>query len=91
MEEDHVHVYLSIPLVHPIPYVVQLLKWRSSYHMFRQEKFKAHLKQFYWWEKRPLWVVWYFCATVWAVDQEIIKTYLEQQGKEGVEWTEIEL
>jgi putative transposase len=25
-EEDHVHMYISIPLTNPIPYVVQILK-----------------------------------------------------------------
>ena len=91
MENDHVHVYLSIPLVHPIPHVVQLLKWRSSHQVFREERFKTHLKQFYWWEKKSLWAVGYFCATVWAVDQEIIKAYVEQQWQEDIQGEEIEL
>jgi len=91
MEEDHVHVYLSIPPVHPIPYVLQLLKWRSSHAIFRQEKFKAHLKKFYWWETKSLWAVGYFCATVWVVDEKIIQAYVEQQWKEDVEGVEIEL
>ena len=91
MENDHVHVHLSIPLVHPIPHVVQLLKWRSSHQVFREERFKTHLKQFYWWEKKSLWAVGYFCATVWAVDQEIIKAYVEQQWQEDIQGEEIEL
>ncbi|OIP53630.1 hypothetical protein AUK10_02205 [Candidatus Gracilibacteria bacterium CG2_30_37_12] len=91
MEEDHVHLYLSIPLVHPIPYVVNLLKGRSSHTIFRVEKFKSHLKQFYWGEKKSLWAVGYFCATVGIVDGETIKAYVEHQGKEDVEGTEIKL
>ncbi|HNG97823.1 MAG TPA: IS200/IS605 family transposase [Candidatus Absconditabacterales bacterium] len=91
MENDHVHVYLSIPLVHPIPHVVQLLKGRSSHQVFREERFKTHLKQFYWGEKKSLWAVGYFCATVGAVDQEIIKAYVEQQGQEDIQGEEIEL
>ena len=91
MEEDHIHVYLSIPLVHPIPFVVQMFKWRSSHHIWTDTIFKSHLKNFYWWEKKSLWAVWYFCATVWAVDGDIIKKYVEQQWKEDVEGTEVEL
>ncbi|MFO0763845.1 MAG: IS200/IS605 family transposase [Candidatus Gracilibacteria bacterium] len=91
MEEDHIHVYLSIPLVHPIPFVVQMFKGRSSHHIWTDTIFKSHLKNFYWGEKKSLWAVGYFCTTVGAVDGDIIKKYVEQQGKEDVEGAEIEI
>jgi len=31
MEEDHVHLYISIPPVQPLPMVVQKLKWQTSF------------------------------------------------------------
>ena len=90
MEEDHVHLYITIPPVHPIPYVVQLLKGRSS-KVLRKE-FEAYLKQFYW-NKAALWAVGYFVATVGEVSHDIIKNYVEKQGQVEVadECTAIEV
>jgi len=51
MEEDHVHMYISIPLNSPIPMVVNKLKGRSS-RVIREE-FREELKEYYW--KDKLW------------------------------------
>lgn len=88
MEEDHVHMYISIPVVHPIPYVVKRLKWRSSKVI--NDEFQSHLTKFYW-KKRVLWAVWYFVATVWEVNHETIKNYVENQWKKDIEDECIEL
>jgi putative transposase len=81
MEEDHVHLYLTIPVVQPIPYVVQALKGRSS-KILRKE-FAGELRKHYW--KPVLWGVGYFIATVGEVTDEIIRKYVEQQGRAHVE------
>ena len=41
--------------------------------------------------KNVLWAVGYFVCTVWEVNHEIIKKYVDEQWKEDVEGTEIEL
>lgn len=87
-EEDHVHLYVSIPPTHPIPSVVHRLKWRTSKVIWWN--YAKYLKEFYW-EKNVLWAVWYFVATVWEVNAEIIKNYVEEQWKQDVLWDEIEL
>jgi putative transposase len=87
MEEDHVHMYINIPLNSPIPMVVNRLKWRTS-HVLRYE-FREYLKEFYW--KPCLWATWYFIATVWEVNDETIKNYVEMQWKEDALWEEVEL
>lgn len=87
-EEDHVHMYVSIPLTNPIPYVVQILKWRTSKVIWSQ--YEKYLRN-YFWEKNVLWAVGYFVCTVWEVNHEIIKKYVDEQWKEDVEGTEIEL
>lgn len=46
MEEDHLHLYCTIPPVQPIPYVVELLKGRTS-KILRKEQ-AAYLSKFYW-------------------------------------------
>ena len=87
-EEDHVHMYVSVPVSCWIPDVVQQFKGGSS--KILGEEFSEHLKKFYW-KKKALWAVGYFVATVGEVNDEVIKRYVEQQGREEVLGKEIEL
>jgi putative transposase len=87
MEEDHVHMYISIPLSKPIPKVVKLLKWSTSKYI--RKEFREELKEWYW--KPVLWAEWYFIATVWEINHEIIKNYVDMQWEEENKTEEIEL
>ena len=87
MEEDHVHLYVMIPPVHPIPYVIKRLKGISSKEI--RKEFGRELKEYYW--KPVLWAVGYFVASVGSVDEKVIKKYVEEQGKRDVEEECIEL
>lgn len=49
------------------------------------------LKPYYWTTGTALWAVGYFVSTVWVVDEEVIKNYVELQWKEETEGFEIEL
>jgi putative transposase len=87
MEEDHVHMYISIPLSLPIPKVVQRLKWWSSIEL--RKEFNKYLKEWYW--KKVLWADWYFIATVWEINHETIKNYVDMQWQEENKFEEVEL
>lgn len=87
MEEDHVHMYISIPLNKPIPEVVNTLKWNSSRYI--RKEFYNELKKWYW--KPVLWADWYFIATVWKITHETVKNYVEKQWEEENYTEEIEL
>ncbi len=89
-EEDHVHCLLSFPIITYIPDVFKLLKWRTSYVL--RKEFKDHLKKYYKsrWNKH-LWAVWYFFCSVWKVDEDTIRQYVENQGREECLWEKIEL
>ena len=80
-EQDHVHLYMAVPIVQNIPDLVQLLKWRSS-RILRQE-FKKYLKKFYW--KKALRARGYFICTVGEINHEIIKKYVEDQWDEKLD------
>ena len=88
MEVDHVHMYVSIPVAKPIPYVIQVLKWKSS--KIIREEFRDDLKRWYW-DSSALRARWYFVATVWEITNEVVKKYVEDQWKEEVLWKEVEL
>lgn len=74
---DHVHMLLSCPTNLSPNQIAQYLKGRS-FHLI-QEEF-PELKKRYW--GQHLWTRGYFCGTVGEVDEEMIKRYIENQGKE---------
>ena len=74
---DHVHMLLSAPAHISPAKLVQYIKGRSSRRL--QEEF-PDLRKRYW--GQHLWARGYFCATVGAVDEETIKTYIESQRRD---------
>lgn len=71
---DHIHMLLSAPPHLAPAKVVQYIKGRSSRKP--QEEF-PELRKRYW--GQHLWARGYFCATVGAVNEEMIKAYIENQ------------
>ena len=78
--KDHVHMLISCPPTLAPCQIMQYLKGRSSKML--QEEF-IELKKRYW--GQHLWAVGYFCRTVGAVTEEMIKQYIEEQGKEKID------
>lgn len=87
-EEDHVHLYIRIPLNKSISESVWYIKWKSAYIL--KKEFYKHFKKIYWWVD-SIWAVWYFISTVWEINWDIIAKYVENQWKEENEVTEIDL
>ena len=75
--KDHIHVLLSCPPTLSPAKIMQYLKGRSS--RLLQEEF-PELKRKYW--GQHLWSRGYFCATVGSVTEEMIKEYIENQGRQ---------
>jgi len=78
--KDHVHMLISCPPTLAPSKIMQYLKGRSSRML--QEEFQE-LRKRYW--GQHLWAVGYFCRTVGAVTEEMVKQYIEDQGKERIE------
>ena len=87
-EEDHVHCLLSLPITAYIPDVLRYLKWRTSKVIWKE--FPKHLKEYYRSKsEKHLWAVWYFFCSVWKVNEDIIKQYVENQWREDSRGEEI--
>ena len=71
---DHIHMLLSVPPQLSPAKLVQYIKGRSSRRL--QAEF-PELGKRYW--GQHLWARGYFCATVGAVDEAMIKAYIENQ------------
>jgi putative transposase len=76
VRENHIHLLLSAPTDLSSSKIAQLLKGKSSYRLQREFK---ELQKRYW--GQHLWCRGYFCATVGAVNEEIIKQYIENQSE----------
>ena len=74
---DHIHMLAVIPPRMSVSEVVRIIKSNTSKDI--KKKF-AFLKEVYW-GTDGIWSDGYFVSTV-GINEEIIKKYIEQQGKE---------
>lgn len=77
VQADHVHLLLSVPPKLSVSKLMQLLKGRTSRKMLAE--FEGLSREFW---GRHLWARGYFAASTGNVTDEIIKQYIESQGKE---------
>lgn len=76
-EEDHVHLLVSCHPSMQMSVFVNNLKTVTS--RLTRKKFAKHLRQFYW--KPLLWTRAYCLLTTGGATIEVIKKYIENQGK----------
>jgi len=78
---NHVHMLVSAPTDLSPSKIAQFLKGKSSYRLQREFK---ELQKRYW--GQHLWARGYFCATVGAVNEEMVTRYIENQSDEEGEF-----
>ena len=74
VRNNHVHVLVSAPSHLSPSKIAQYLKGKSSYRLLREF---PDLKKRYW--GSHLWSRGYFCCTIGAVTEEMVKRYIEEQ------------
>jgi putative transposase len=83
---DHVHMLLSIPPKMRVSDVVRTLKSHTGRHM--KKRFEYMRKAY--WGADGIWSDGYFVSTV-GVHEDVIKRYIEKQGKEDTGQAKLEL
>ena len=73
---DHVHLLVSIPPQIAVSRLVQRLKGKTAYELLGEF---AHLRKQFW--GRHLWARGYFCRSSGQVTDEVVKEYIENQGR----------
>jgi putative transposase len=73
---NHVHLLVSCPSDLAPSKIAQYLKGKSSYRLQREFR---ELQKRYW--GQHLWARGYFCSTVGAVNEDMIKHYVENQSE----------
>ncbi len=76
VQSDHVHLLVSVPPKMSVSKLIQLMKGRTSRKLLQE--FEELNRQF--WGKH-LWARGYFAASTGNVTDEIVKQYIESQGK----------
>lgn len=85
-DQDHVHILISIPPKWSVGSLVRVIKINTAKNM--KEKFE-YVKKAYW-GVGGIWSDGYFVSTV-GINEDIIKKYIEEQGKEDFGQAELEL
>ena len=85
-DEDHIHLMLWIPPKMAIGKVVNILKVNTARHLKLKFPF---IKEVYW-GTDGIWSDSYFVSTV-GVNEEIIRKYIEQQGREDAGQLQLKL
>jgi putative transposase len=78
---NHIHLLVSCPTDVAPSKIIQYLKGKSSYRLQREFR---ELQKRYW--GQHLWARGYFCATVGAVNEEMMKRYVENQSEDEGEF-----
>ena len=81
LDANHIHPLLSFPPDYSLSQTVNRLKQMTTNYLYRNERTKNWLKQFYWKKKRLLWTHGYFVSTIGKVSEKIVFNYIENQGK----------
>ena len=76
-DHDHLHMVMVIPPKYSIAEVMGRLKSQSASHM---RKSFDWLKQVYW-NENLVWSAGYFVSSV-GIDEEVVRRYVEHQGKQ---------
>ena len=78
VSRDHLHLFVSIPPQIAISRLVQKLKGRTAYKLLQEN---TMLRKQYW--GRHMWARGYFCCSSGQITDDMIKAYIENQGKLG--------
>ena len=85
-DQDHVHLLVSIPPKMSVSSVVRTIKSNTSREL--KQKFPIFKKLY--WGTDGVWSDGYFVSTV-GINQKVIQSYIEQQGKEDSGQAQLEL
>ena len=85
-DKDHIHMLMSIPPKMKVGKVVGIIKTNTARDMKKEFPF---LREVYW-GTESVWSGGYFVSTVGA-NEEIIRRYIELQGKEDAGQAKLEL
>ncbi len=85
IDHDHIHLHMVIPPKYSVSMVVETIKKNTSRALSKKFGF---LKKVYW-DEQGIWGTGFFVSTV-GINEEVIRKYIEMQGKEDTGQAELE-
>jgi putative transposase len=85
-DKDHIHLLVSIPPKKSVGSIVRILKSNTARELKKKFEF---LKEVYW-GTDSVWSGGYFVSTV-GINEEVIRRYIEMQGREDAGQAKLEL
>ena len=79
LDQDHIHLLISIPVEYSIAQTVSRLKQMTTNYLYREKN--DYMRKFYR-KNRVVWTHGYFCSTIGHISEDIAFNYIENQGKE---------
>ena len=78
---DHIHMLVDIKQTQATDEIVKMLKQLSTHRIWLEhaDKLKAH----FFGKKKIFWTRGYFACSVGGAEEEVIRKYIEEQGKKG--------
>lgn len=85
-DDDHLHMVMTIPPKYSISEVMGRMKGQSSHHMRKTFKWLSKV----YWKDNIVWSPGYFVSSV-GIDENIIRNYVEHQGRKDSDQLRMEL
>jgi putative transposase len=78
VDQDHVHMLIQMHPTETISNIVKRLKSYTTYHLWQFDE-ENLTNQF--WKEKMFWSKSYFVRSVGEVDIDVVKKYIDEQGK----------
>jgi len=86
IDSDHVHLHMVIPPKYSVSKVVETIKANTSRALRSRFRFLSKV----YWDDGGMWSKGYFVSTV-GINEQVVRKYVEMQGKEDTGQAELEL
>ena len=80
-DNDHIHLLVNIKPTYSLGQTINRMKQMTTSYLYRNDRTRSWLRNFYWAKKLTIWTHGYFASTVGQVSEDIVFQYIENQGK----------
>lgn len=80
-DKDHIHLLINIKPIYSLGQTINRMKQMTTSYLYRNEKTRKWLRNFYYAKRLVIWTNGYFASTVGQVSEDIVWNYIENQGK----------
>ena len=80
-DNEQIHLIVNIKPTYSLGQTINRMKQMTTSYLYRNDKTRSWLRNFYWAKKLTIWTHGYFASTIGQVSEDIVFKYIENQGK----------